>query len=62
MVNFAWVVMSCQLVWVVKGRTLSWKFSFKTLGENLDADFPWGSITRTEKALCLCEVCDGHLA
>ena len=54
--NFAWLVMSGQLVSLVKILTLCWKVCFKTFGENLDANFPWGSITRAEKALCLCEV------
>lgn len=49
--NFAWVVMSGQPVLLVKILTLCYKVCFKTFGEVLDANFPWGSITRAEKAL-----------
>ena len=50
--------LSCLVNWfrLLKFSLYAGKFVSKTFGENLDANFPWGSITRAEKALCLCEV------
>lgn len=60
--DFAQVVMSGQLVSLVKILTLSQQVCFKTLSENLDGSFPWGSITRAEKKPCVCvKYGNGHL-